>query len=68
MIEIMLGKSHWLWPNDYEFIQSISRQLKYGKELSDKQLRVIRDIYDRFMNNQKPKYFPGGSPGSGKRK
>jgi hypothetical protein len=68
MIEYMLEISHWLWPNDYDFIQSISKQLKYGKELSDKHLRVIKDIYGRFMNNQQPKYFSWGSLGSGKRK
>jgi len=68
MIINMLGKAHWLWPYDYEFLQSISRQLNMGKELSDKQSQVIHKIYKRFVNNQQPRFVSGGSPGSGRRR
>jgi hypothetical protein len=69
MINRMLTQPHWLWRQDLEFVQSVSQQLKERRKivLSARQSEVIRKIYQRFRENQWPRFFRGGSPGTGKR-
>jgi hypothetical protein len=64
----MLKKSHWLIEKDYDFILSISDQVKSRKILSERQLMEIEDVFKRFVKNQKPSFVRGGSPGLGKKK
>ena len=68
IINNVLENSNWFWPYDYEFLQSISRQLNISKELSDKQSKVIHKMYKRFVNNQQPRFVSGGTPGLGRRR
>jgi hypothetical protein len=68
MISRMLAQPHWLWSQDFDFVQSVSQQLQKGKELSARQAKVIQKIYQRFCENQRPRIFWGGSPGTGKRR
>lgn len=69
-IDIMLKESHWLWTNDYDFLLSITRQIKHGKNLSEKQVEVIHNIYARFIGNKhpSPKIFGGGYSRLGRKK
>lgn len=70
MISQMRARPSWLWPKDFQFVTSVSRQLEEGRRanLSEKQAKVIRDIYKRYKKNQEPRVFQGGLPGHGKRR
>lgn len=68
MISQMLERSQWLWPQDFDFVQSVSQHLQKGSALSERQAKTIQKIYQRFCENQRPHIFGGGAPGTGKRR
>jgi hypothetical protein len=52
------------------FVKGVSIQFEKGRrtEPSEKQAKVIRDIYRRWKKNQEPHFVQGGLPGLGKRR
>lgn len=60
MISRMMARPAWLWHKDLQFIKSVSQQLEErSKGPSEKQAKVIRDIYRRWQKNQEARIYRG---------
>ncbi len=61
MISQMMARPSWLWQRDLQFIKSVSQQLEERRRAkpSEKQAKVIRDIYKRWQKNQEPRIYRG---------
>lgn len=52
----MLAAPQWLWPKDQGFLADLS---KNGGNLTPRQAKAIRGVYERYQQNQQARFFRG---------
>lgn len=60
---------NWLYDSELALLDSFTSQLRH-RSLSDKQLALLEEFARRAQRRKRkrPKFIPGGAPGSGKRR